>query len=236
MDARLQASGHGPGATIHLSANLFEYDLPLRLPADVIADVVNPAGVRSTVTFVRTEEGAYSADWVTTRPGMYKFTIRATGYTSGNDAFKREKVLTAGVWVGGDKPYDPQVGTKDGRMCELIHCVLKQVRSSETILRACKKIGLDLEGLVRCFDSHCKPSPSAVAEAHMGRTSAEVRVLKAAPQLEQLMVSLTPSQPPEEAEVLTAAKTIPVVRKPKRPGVPGNLFELPEREKPRKKE
>jgi len=97
MDAALRQDGFAPGAAVHLTANLWEYRLPLRNTAHVWADVREPNGASATLTFSKTGPGAYAADWPTSRPGVYKFVVRAEGYTSGNTHFMREKVLTAGV-------------------------------------------------------------------------------------------------------------------------------------------
>ena len=110
MDAKLRQDGFAPGDAVHLRAKLWEYQVPLHKPALVWADVLQPDGSREKLPFSASDDGAYTADWITSQPGVYQFVIRAEGRTTGNARFSREKILTAGVWMGGDLAIRPPDG------------------------------------------------------------------------------------------------------------------------------
>ena len=79
MDAKLRQDGFAPGDAVHLRAKLWEYQVPLHRPALVWADVLQPDGSRENLPFSALDDGAYTADWITSQPGVYQFVIRAEG-------------------------------------------------------------------------------------------------------------------------------------------------------------
>jgi hypothetical protein len=178
LDASLRQDSFAPGAKIHLTASLWEYEVPLRGEAVVRADVLQPDGSRATLGFVPSGEGTYRADWATSRPGVYAFTVRAEGNTSSNGRFQREKVLTAGVWAGGDQTSG---SAGDGDCCAWLRCLLERAERSGRLQEHLKTLGV-----------------AALASA-----------------------------PSEDTPLLKSAETQPVVRKPKREPMVGNLFVLP---------
>jgi len=232
LDATLRQNGFAPGDAVHLTASLWEYRAPLTLPATVWADVLQPDGSRATLPFSRASAGDYRADWTTTRAGVYQFVIHAEGRTTGNARFTREKVLTAGVWAGGDRPFDSigggdqggGISGKDDGYCRTILCLIEHVMKSPVLQERFKAMGFDLDSLRRCIETQCQKRRTTVegkrAEA---ATSDEWRTLSRSPEFSRLITALA-SSGLAEMKVLEAAKTTPVKRKPKMEGSNENMF------------
>lgn len=230
LDATLRQDGFAPGDSVHLTATLWEYLAPLAAPATVWADVLQPDGSRASVSFSRTPALDYRADWTTTRPGVYQFEIHAEGRTSGNARFTRAKVLTAGVWAGGDRPFDPigggeggQAGTDD--FCRVIRCLLEHVESSPELHVRCKELGVDLDGLRRCLATRCGRERTTVE----GRPEAldEWQRLSRLPAFNRLMAELSTAGL-AGLTILEAPETIPVKRKPRLEVGDEEIFVRPE--------
>ena len=115
LDTHVKQDSREPGGTASISASLWEYDLPLTRPAKVWATVAEPGGGLSTADFTDLGSGSYEFSWPLARPGSYRFLVHAEGQTTGGDPFTREKVVTAGVWRGGDKPWEPKEGKEPGK-------------------------------------------------------------------------------------------------------------------------
>lgn len=113
LDAQLTQTSREPGGTASLLASLFEYDVPLRTAASVWATVSGPGFSGVTAGFTDLGDGTYALDWPLKRPGAHRFVVHAEGRTSGGDPFTREKVLTASVWRGGDRPWEPVENPND---------------------------------------------------------------------------------------------------------------------------
>jgi hypothetical protein len=128
MTAALSQSSYEPGATIHVSARLVEYDQPLRSPANGRADVTRPDGSLAIVGFASVGDGRYETAVPAPQAGIYRFRIRADGTTSRGRPFTRERLRTAPIWAGGDEPPRPPNRPTDpgDRWCELIECLLEQ--------------------------------------------------------------------------------------------------------------
>jgi hypothetical protein len=127
--------------------------------------------------------------------------VHAEGRTSGGDPFTREKVLTAGVWQGGDKPWEPvenpegedkrrpqPPGDDDDRLRRL----LAEMEESPSMRARLAELGFDFAAVRSALD--VAPIDTDDVEARL-RTASEAGPL-----------------------------STPVQRRPKRPGVPGNLF------------
>lgn len=236
LDATLRQDGFAPGDAVHLTASLWEYRAPLTLPAIVWADVLQPDGSRATLPFSRASAGDYRGDWTTTRAGVYQFVIHAEGRTTGNARFTREKVLTAGVWAGGDRPFDPIGGGdqgggssgKDDGYCKTILCLIEQVMKSPVLQERFKAMGFDLDRLRRCIETQCQRGRTTVEGKHVeAAIPDEWRTLNRSPEFSRLITALASSGLAEMA-VLEAAKTTPVKRTPKMEGSNENMFILPD--------
>jgi hypothetical protein len=231
LEATLVQDGFAPGDVVRLTASLWEYQVPLKTNASVWADVVEPDGNRSVLNFTRTAAGSYTATWTTTLPGVYRFGIRAEGTTSGNARFMRAKELTAGVWAGGDRPFDPVGGGNettgggdDGR-CKTIMCFLDFVMKSSVLREWFKRFDFDIEGFRKCVERHCKKEVPATD----GRPAAVGRLptLTHLPEFGQLVNTLA-SVRVAEPRIIEAAETTPVKRKPRMEGSDENMFLKPE--------
>jgi hypothetical protein len=226
LDALLHQSSFAPGATARLTVNLLEYQLPLREPTNVWAEVLEPGGSRGTLPLVATSTGSYAGNWVLSRSGVYQFVVRAEGRTSGNSRFTRAKVLTAGVWAGGDQPYNPQTGA-GSEFCNVIRCLLDQVGKSRVLQERLKELGIDLEALIKCIKAHCE------RDAIMSERSNEITArdvwsrLTEMPEFHRLVTVLSAGGM-RDLPLLEAGKAAPVARAPKREGTQGNLFVLPD--------
>lgn len=248
MDAWLRQDGFAPGDALHLTASLREYRVPLAADATVWADVVQPGGGRATLPLVRGADGDYHADWPTSRPGAYRFTVHAEGRSSANARFTRSKVLTGGVWAGGDRPYDPVTGGggdggggggghgggKDA-CCRTLLCLIRQVLQSPPLVERFKALGIDLAELRRCLEAQCgKREPPAEGPCrHRAATPTPVpasdwRALIATPEASRLIGTLLASGL-AELKPLEAPPTAPVPRTPKREVGDDNMFVLPDR-------
>lgn len=240
LDAVLRQDGFAPGDAVHLTTSLWEYRAPLMAAATVWADVIQPDGSRATLPFSRTSAGEYVADWMTRRPGVYQFVVRAEGRTTGNARFTRTKVLTAGVWAGGDRPFDP-IGGQQGssgntEFCELILCLIEQAMKSPRLEERFKEIGFDLNRLRRCVEIQCRKGQTPMEGQRVApEASEEWRTLARSPEFNELISTLV-SSGLAELKLLDAPKTQPVPRKARMEGSDENMFVLPEdRKKLRRK-
>jgi Common central domain of tyrosinase/von Willebrand factor type A domain len=229
LDARLRQDGFAPGAAVHLSANLWEYQVPLHPEARVWAEIRQPDGSRATLAFSHSTGDTYTANWSTNLPGVYRFLIRAEGRTSGNARFTREKVLTAGVWAGGDRPYDPKTGDEGGSDgCKLILCLLEQVSQSRALRGRLKELGIDLSALRKCVEKQCRKSKVTRSKQQSDlATSEEWQRLTQIPEFQNLVTNLFSGDIAAQP-LLEAGETVPVKRAPKRASTNENLFLLPE--------
>lgn len=209
LDAELAQKSREPGGTATLVASLFEYEVPLATGAKVWATIAGPGFAGSTVVFDELGNGNYQLEWPLKRVGSYRFVVHAEGRTSGGDPFTREKVLTAGVWQGGDKPWEPvenpegedkrqpqPPGDDDDRLRRL----LAEMEESPSMRARLAELGFDVAAVRSALD---------VAPIDTGDLEARLRTASEAGPL-----------------------STPVQRRPKRPGVPGNLFFIAEETEP----
>lgn len=231
LDATLRQDGFAPGDTVYLTASLWEYRALLTTEATVWAHVFQPDGSQAMLPFSRTSAGDYRADWPTTRPGVYLFAIRAEGRTTGNARFTRAKELTAGVWAGGDRPFEPIGGGGSGKgeeHCGTILCLIEHLMKSPVLQARFKAMGFDLAGLRRCLETHCRKGRTMMEENRAGAAASdEWQTLSRSPEFSRFMTALA-SSGLAEMKFLEAAKTTPVKRKPKMEGSNENMFLPPE--------
>jgi hypothetical protein len=205
LEAELTQNSREPGATAAVVASLFEYDVPLA-DAKVWATVTGPGLASSTAVFHDFQNGSYLLEWPLKQIGSYRFVVRAEGRTSGGDPFTREKVLTAGVWEGGDKPWEPVENPEDERRPQPgdddhLRRMLNEVERSSSMMRRLAGLGVDVHTLRRALE----------------RAAARAVDADVATTLDDVEARLHPAA---EAGPLST----PVQRRPKRAGVSGNLF------------
>ncbi|MDT3671468.1 MAG: tyrosinase family protein [Aromatoleum sp.] len=235
MHANLRQDGYAPGDTMHLTASLREYQVPLESTATVWADVVQPDGSGATLAFARWVDGHYHADWPTSLPGAYRFTVRAEGQTRSNARFTRSKVVTGGVWAGGDQPYDPKTVGGDGHggggddgYCRTLLCLIRQVLKSPRLIERFKGLGIDLDELLRCLEAQCgRKAPPHEGPQRAGAPAPDWQAMIATPEAGRLIGTLL-SSGLSSLQPLEAAPTRPVKRTPKREVGDENMFVRPD--------
>ncbi len=162
LRASLTQASFEPGAEVRLHATLAESGMPARAGAHVWAELTRPDGTFASIDLEETEQAAFSGAFQTTTPGIYRIRVRASGLSAAGYPFRREQLLTAAVWRGGDRPTEPGGGAGGGsgldeRLCRLLKCILGEGRvfgpEAEERLRAA---GVDIGALRKCLEAYCR--------------------------------------------------------------------------------
>jgi hypothetical protein len=209
LDAQLTQKSREPGGTARLTATLFEYDVALAAGAQVWATITGPGFAGATAMFDDLGNGSYQLEWPLKLVASYRFVVHAEGRTSGGDPFTREKVLTAGVWQGGDKPWEPVENPEgegyrqpepDGD--DRLRRLLDELEESPLMIARLAELGFDVAAVRSALES---PTTRVEGDADtaVDTTDLEARLRRTGE---------------------TGPLSTPVRRAPKRPGVPGNLF------------
>lgn len=213
LDAAVLQKSFAPGADATIVASLREHDQPLTAAAKVWAEVRHPDGMMTQVELAEVGDGRYAVDYPLKLAGAYQILVRAAGRSPSNGTFTREKVLTAGVWEGGDRPWEPRLESKDrdgqedlGGLRDLVGKLPGSAAVRERLSRA----GFDLKALRDALVAADRPG----AESEPEVVSVDDPVAR-----RELVSELT-----EQARAATPELSTPVIRRPKLVGVPGNLF------------
>lgn len=146
--------GHEPGALVHLSAVLTQFDLPITSRSTVRVEVEKPGGTSVALSLAQTDPGVYESQFVAAIPGVYHLRFLASGYTVDGVPLTREALRTAAVTPGGDRePRTPGDGWD--RACELLGCLLGDDGVRKLVLGA----GADIEHVADCVRRICRPAP-----------------------------------------------------------------------------
>lgn len=152
-----------PGASVRIEASLKEYDVPVANRADITAHITRPDSSNTTLALKETEPGVFEAEFKTTASGNYSFRLIAKGSTLKGRPFTREKTVTAGVFIGGDK-YDTNnnfsslvdfLNERDKRFCELLNCIFSHGVLNEKFEKKLADEGIDLKHLRECLKQYC---------------------------------------------------------------------------------
>lgn len=156
MNAAVSQSGFVPGSTMFLRATLTEYGVPVDRRAAVRADVEYPDKSHGLITFTEDQPGVFGASLVAEQAGIYRLHVIAEGGTFRGSAFTREQLLTAAVWLGGDRP---DVPPRDADHCDwsvLLKCLLSERSLSKELEERLRKEGIDLNAIRRCVKDACR--------------------------------------------------------------------------------
>lgn len=179
LRATLSQNSREPGAIATLDASLLQFGVPFEGNSSVFAEVTAPDGARSQLAFARLAPGRYRATFPTTRAGIYRFRVRASGQSRGGWTFQREQTLTAVTVVGGDVVRPPNgSGGGDGpsqALCDLLTCWVRGGGLRPEGLEQLRRLGFDLELLLKCLAASCKRrafTPEALREMGVATTRA----------------------------------------------------------------
>lgn len=178
MRAQLVQSSLAPGATCSITATLTQSSIPIAGTPSVVAEITRPDDSVATVHMVAAGDGRWERSFVAGQPGVYRVRVLAKGRTVRDQAFTREQIVTAAVWIGGDNPGgegpggrgDPQhptyPGGSGGKDCncgpdilgEILCCLLRSKGLTPEALRRLEEWGIDPKRLLACAERACKGS------------------------------------------------------------------------------
>jgi hypothetical protein len=164
LRCRLDQTSMTPGATLHLTATLTEYGLPMDGRGSVQAELTRPDGSKSFIALAETAPGVHTTSVVATQSGIYTFIVRASGSTLRGRPFTREQIVTGAVWKGGDDPdpHTPGGGDGDGGrgdLCCLLKCVFSDAVLTDRAARRLREFGIDVWALRKCLAECCGDRP-----------------------------------------------------------------------------
>lgn len=179
--ASLQQASFEPGASVVLHASLAESGVPMAQNAQVWAEIIRPDSSMAQVVLREVAEGQFSASYVTSLPGVYRFRVRASGRSRAGHPFQREQTLTAAVWHGGNYVADPNNAgggpevrgqrERDEKFCKLLECLFGERMLTPEVERQLRAWGMDVDHLRRCLQQYCQPAPPEPGNEDTGRPS-----------------------------------------------------------------
>lgn len=157
MRADVEQTGFQPGATLTFRAMLTEYELPVehRARGEVELTVPGTATVRLPMT--ETGPGIFETTTVASVTGTYHARILATGVTLRGTPFTRERLVTAAVWQGGDKPRGEEPRPD---WFELVSDLLRDPALTSTLRERLAGQGIDLDVLTDRMRRHRRRRPT----------------------------------------------------------------------------
>lgn len=151
MQANLYQNSYEPGAQYTLRAIITEYGRTISSGAKVIAEITRPDGSAFKINLDEVEQGIFETKGEMNFSGIWKIRILAKGYSSDNDLFTREQLLTGHVRRGGDQPSPTELPNEKGeKWCKLVSCLLKNKHIGELL----EKYEIDTEELLKCIDCY----------------------------------------------------------------------------------
>ena len=141
--------------------------VPFQLTAaDAGVEVTPATGSAITVAMPEGDDSQFTAQFATTRSGVYRFRIRARGTTLSGEPFTRERILTGAVWRGGDHASDPgsngqiivdYLRERDARLCEMLSCFFQRDGTlSAELEQRLRALGIDLDYARKCLAEFCR--------------------------------------------------------------------------------
>lgn len=156
-------NSYEPGAQITVTGRLTEYGMPMQQNAQVRAEITRPDGSTVLLNLGRIEAGQYQGQMIATQAGVYRFRLRASGYTRRERPFTRERLFTAGIWQGGDKPGTGRPGPGCDcepafDLCRLLECLVRSGAIDHTFRKRMKEWGIDVDVALKCLAEPCRSS------------------------------------------------------------------------------
>jgi hypothetical protein len=149
--ARAEQDAYGPGATVRFAAELSEYGLSVEKRAQLVLELTRPGGAQQSLAMEETAPGQFQADVVAATPGVYHGRVVAKGVTLRGTPFTREQLVTAGVWRGGEQPYQPPRDASGDERCRTLACLLGPEVIGRELEQRLRALGLDLAKLRHCL-------------------------------------------------------------------------------------
>jgi len=144
-------SGYDPGAEVILTASLAESGVPMQRPAAVWAEIVGPNNASMQISLLQQETGIYRGKFNASESGLYRARVRAAGTSQRGLPFRREKTLTAAVWIGGNSSGQGG-GSIEGKLCHLLNCLFGPKGAiSPQLEEFLHRLGVDINALRRCL-------------------------------------------------------------------------------------
>lgn len=152
FDASIRQSSFEPGARLRLRATLDESGLPLA-EATATAEYARPDGTRTRLRLDSVEPGTFETVVEDADAGHHSFRVRANGTTLDGDEFVRERTVTAGTWIGGDRPLPSRDGRpvdpdSAGSLTDVLSCLLREGALDEYL----DAHGVDEDAVRECLD------------------------------------------------------------------------------------
>jgi hypothetical protein len=145
----------------------------MKMQATVWAEVTAPDGHLLNVNLHQDDQGLFTGKFIAVNPGVYRARVRAAGKSLRGFPFRREQMVTAAVWVGGNTTTGPGGSTGD-KLCQLLNCIFaeKRVITGE-LAQLLRRLGLDVNALRRCLaECHDSRIPENERIAQVSTTSA----------------------------------------------------------------
>ena len=182
MQGNLYQNSYEPGAEYTLRSIITEYGRPIPMGAKVVAEITRPDQSFFKVDLKEVEQGVFEAEGAMSFSGIWKMRLLAQGFSSDNESFTREQLLTGHVRKGGDQPSPTELpNEKDKKWCEMVSCLLK----NKQVRALLKNYKLDPDELIRCLK--CSKKGSALESQ---RVIKFFEILKQSPELKLLLKDL----------------------------------------------
>lgn len=150
FETRAVQESYEPGSEVTIRARLTEYGVAFEGHADVRSELTRPNGTETVLVLAETDPGVYEASTTADEVGIYRFRTVADGRTTREEAFTRERVDTAPVWMGGtDAPRDPAGGDRD-ELCRLLACLVDRDALGPEARRWLDERGVDADAIRDC--------------------------------------------------------------------------------------
>ncbi len=163
MAVQSSQTSNEPGGTQNIQVKLTEFGVPVENRAAVYAEVEDPAGNQSVLSFTESTPGLFEASKVLNQAGLYRYRIMASGKTFRGTEFTRERIMTGAVWAGGDRQPPSKNNPPGGGnitpgldICCLAECLLEM----EGVQKFLKERGIHPDEFKRCLEHCCREKTS----------------------------------------------------------------------------